>query len=209
MMPAAVIRTGRPAPDAARAKPDSKADARADALRLARQRTACLAVAWGVHKTLEVLEDVLADDAQAARLLADVRERHGAVIHELRITHWSDISAGARREMESITTRWMDLREEHLHDLWHDDEGCSAALSPAGWAAWIGALSILVHDVCAVQRRGLRDPWSKLRTGMERLWWSWLESSRLCDDMVRTTALYVAMAEVLPPLGGQQAGPGR
>lgn len=99
--------------------------------------------------------------------------------------------------------------EEHLGDIWHDGEGCSASLTPAGWAARIGSLTLLVHDVCAVQRRNQRDPWRKLLTGMERLWWLWLESIRLCDDMLRTTALYEAMAEVLPPLGGVEKKAGR
>lgn len=79
----------------------SKAASRESAINAARQRTACLAVAWGVHKTLERLEEALADDKAALRVLADVRQRHTDVVRELRIDSWADISSGARREMDA------------------------------------------------------------------------------------------------------------
>ncbi|MEG6507201.1 hypothetical protein [Nitratidesulfovibrio sp. 1201_IL3209] len=195
----------------------SKAASRESAIQAARQRTACLAVAWGVHKTVEVLREVFEvsfePGAPERRLLDDVAARLADVVADLRIASWDDMSAGARREMEDITTRWLDLREEHLGDLWAaapgETDGCNPSLSPAGWSAWIGALTVLVHDVCAVQRRNRRDAWSKLRTSLERLWWPWVEGCGHCHDMVRMTALYCAMAGVLPPLGGSQVGKGR
>ena len=189
--------------------PMSKAASRESAINAARQRTACLAVAWAVHKTVEVLREVFAESfpvgAPERRLLADVALRLSDVVDSLRIRNWDDMSAGARREMEAITTQWLDLREKHLSDLWAGgSEDCNPSLSPAGWSAWIGALAVLVHDVCAVQGRNSRDAWSKLRTGLERLWWPWVDGCGHCHDMVRMTQLYCAMAGVLPPLGGEK-----
>lgn len=236
MMPAtAHARTYSPASAncGAMTKAMSRAASRESAINAARQRTACLAVAWGVHKTVEVLREVFEvsfqPDAPERRLLDDVAVRLAEVVADLRIANinaamalkdkrylyvtaedilriadWDDMSAGARREMEAITTQWLDLREEHLSDLWAQAPGdeCNPSLSPAGWSAWIGALTMLVHDVCAVQGRNSRDAWSKLRTGLERLWWPWVEGCGHCHDMVRMTGLYCAMAGVLPPLGG-------
>lgn len=212
MMPAtAHARTYSPASAncGAMTKAMSRAASRESAISAARQRTACLAVAWGVHKTVEVLGEVFEVSfppaAPERRLLDDVAVRLADVVADLRIADWDDMSAGARREMEAITTQWLDLREEHLSDLWAQAPGddCNPSLSPAGWSAWIGALTMLVHDVCAVQGRNSRDAWSKLRTGLERLWWPWVEGCGHCHDMVRMTGLYCAMAGVLPPLGGK------
>ncbi|WMW64370.1 hypothetical protein [Nitratidesulfovibrio liaohensis] len=212
MMPAtAHARTYSPASAncGAMTKAMSGAASRESAISAARQRTACLAVAWGVHKTVEVLGEVFEVSfppaAPERRLLDDVAVRLADVVADLRIADWDDMSAGARREMEAITTQWLDLREEHLSDLWAQAPGddCNPSLSPAGWSAWIGALTMLVHDVCAVQGRNSRDAWSKLRTGLERLWWPWVEGCGHCHDMVRMTGLYCAMAGVLPPLGGK------
>lgn len=212
MMPAtANTRTYSPASANCSAKAMSKLSTRESAINAARQRTACLAVAWGVNKTVEVLREVFEVSFPPTdperRLLDDVAVRLADVVADLRIADWDDMSAGARREMEAITTRWLELREEHLSDLWAQAPGdeCNPSLSPAGWSAWIGALTVLVHDVCAVQGRNRRAAWSKLRTGLERLWWPWVEGCGHCHDMVRMTGLYCAMAGVLPPLGGRGA----
>lgn len=167
----------------------------------ARQRTSLLAVAWSVHELLLIVEPVVAaNDKVSTANIGDIRERLDQVCAQLEVTTWDAMSAGSRRELEEITTAWANLRKQFLTHLW------TGGLPNPGCAAWLGSLVSLVNDVCTIQRRGQRDPWSTLHTAMDRFWWRVVARAGHCHDMVCQTELYMAMAAGLPPLACTQTG---